>query len=306
MADGKWIAELTPGMPLFEAAQRVIQIRLQVVHDFLPRAVREASRDPEFVHQLRVGTRRADAAFRIFRSCFTGRHYRKARERLRTVRRAAGEARDWDVFLLDLATREANASAVHRPGLDLLMGHAIGRRIEAQTALDALESGTGETFDQFVQQVLLALSPPEDGTAPIFIDLARPMILSRIEKLREATSGNLETYEQLHQVRIAGKRLRYAIEVVADCFPTSLRTELYPRIEEMQDILGRVNDSHVAITRLQILREKLRGWPQIARRCKSGIDSLLKFHQRRLPTERRRFLRWLSQWESIRPEAYLI
>ncbi|MFO0846796.1 MAG: CHAD domain-containing protein, partial [Gemmataceae bacterium] len=88
MADGKWVRGLTPETPPLEAARLVLARRLAVVTESLPKAIREAHRDPEFVHQLRVGTRRADSALRIFRRCLPGRSYREARERLREVRRA--------------------------------------------------------------------------------------------------------------------------------------------------------------------------------------------------------------------------
>src|SRR5437870_2343843 len=103
MPDGKWIGGLKADTPLPEAARHVLFVRLEVVRDHLPRVIHEAERDPEHVHQLRVGTRRADAALRIFRPCLPEKVYRAARRRLRRLRRAAGEARDWDVFLLRLA-----------------------------------------------------------------------------------------------------------------------------------------------------------------------------------------------------------
>ena len=46
--------------------------------------------------------------------------------------------------------------------------------------------------------------------------------------------------------RIGAARLRYAMEVFADCFPPPFREVLYPMVEEMQEILGRANDSQVA------------------------------------------------------------
>src|SRR3954452_5666961 len=98
MADGKWIRGLRPDLPLAEAAREVLTARLEVVRNYLPKAMRQADEDTEFVHQLRVGTRRSDAALRLFRTCLPGRAYRGAKGRLRAIRRAAGAARDWDVF----------------------------------------------------------------------------------------------------------------------------------------------------------------------------------------------------------------
>ena len=98
-------------------------------------------------------------------------------------------------------------------------------------------------------------------------------------------------------MRIAGKRLRYAMEVFADCFSLQFRESLYPRVEEMQEMLGRANDSHVAEGRLTDLRLRMRrGWAAEWKRVQAGVESLLRFHQRRLPQERKRFLRWWEEW----------
>src|SRR5579871_6443332 len=105
MAEGKWISNLKPDAALDDAARHVLFVRLQVVKDYLPKAALEADDDSEYVHQLRVGTRRADAALRIFGDCLPKKIYKKARRRLRQLRRAAGATRDWDVFLDRKSTR---------------------------------------------------------------------------------------------------------------------------------------------------------------------------------------------------------
>src|SRR5436305_12918635 len=101
MADGKWIEGLGPKAHTAEAARRVLELRLQVVRISLPLAVHDADRDIEHVHRLRVATRRAGAALKLFESCLPNKAFRRARKQLRAMRRAAGEARDWDVFITD-------------------------------------------------------------------------------------------------------------------------------------------------------------------------------------------------------------
>jgi hypothetical protein len=62
MADGKWIAGLTPEMPIEEAARIVLAVRLSAARHHLPLAAGRADEDVEHVHQLRVASRRAGAA----------------------------------------------------------------------------------------------------------------------------------------------------------------------------------------------------------------------------------------------------
>ncbi len=103
MAAGKWIKELNADMPVLEAARLVISIRLQVVRENLGLALTESEKDPEYVHQLRVGTRRTGAALNIFSTCLPKKLLWRARKELKRLRKVVGEARDWDVFILSLS-----------------------------------------------------------------------------------------------------------------------------------------------------------------------------------------------------------
>jgi CHAD domain-containing protein len=307
MAEGKWISDLRPDTPLADAARHVLFVRLQVIKDYLPRAALEADDDIEYVHQLRVGTRRADAALRIFGACLPKKTHKKARRRLKTLRRAAGAARDWDVFLADLLAREQAADAKHRGGLDFLIGYAIGQRAAVHRDLLAVHQEHGASLEKFLVDTLDAIRPPHDSHAPaILVDAARPLLFQRLKELEQAALADLREYAQLHQVRIAGKRLRYAMEVFADCFDPAFRDSLYPRIEELQEILGRANDSHVAAGRLAELRERGQTLCSTAwSRLQPGVEQLLRSHQRRLPQERRRFLKWWSAWHPTGSEAVM-
>src|SRR5436190_20655542 len=122
MIDGKWIAGLSPEMPVAEAAQVVLSARFEVVRHFLPLAVEKPHDDPEYVHQLRVGTRRAGAALRVFADCLPRKALRAVKRHLRTIRRAAGDARDWDVFLLSLPDERPLSGIGGKPALDFLAG----------------------------------------------------------------------------------------------------------------------------------------------------------------------------------------
>lgn len=298
MPNGKWIPDLSATTPLADAARRVLTVRLEVVRDYLPLALREPDKDPEYVHQLRVGTRRARAALDIFAACLSPKVGRSARKRLRRIRRAAGEARDWDVFLADLVAWAAEKPDKHRPGLDFLTGYAVVQRQAAQVHLEEAGRRFPFSFDRFLADTVAAVQEPQDRELATLNDLARPLLSAQVKELEQAVVGDLEDYEHLHRVRIIGKRLRYAMEVFADCFTPQFREELYPAVEEMQEILGRANDSHVASGRLEALRARLRAQlPAEWKRFRLGFEGLLRFHQRRLPKERRQFLAWWGRWQ---------
>jgi CHAD domain-containing protein len=307
MAEGKWISDLTADTPLADAARRVLMVRLEVVRDYLHHALHQADKDPEYVHQLRVGTRRAGAALKAFAECLSEKEYRKARNRLRRLRRAAGAARDWDVFQLALAEWRPERGAGEQAGLDCLLGYALAQRQVAQELLEAAEDGTAGAFEGFLAETVAAVRAPHgDHGGGSLLDLARPLLGGLLHDLDEAAGRDLDDYDQLHQVRIAGKRLRYAMEIFAECFAAPFRDRLYPAVEEMQEILGRANDSHVAAGRLAELRDRLRKTaPADWKRLRPGVEALLRHHQRRVPQERRRFLKWWRRWQDAGGEAAL-
>ena len=304
MAEGKWISGLSPDMDLAEAARHALTQRLGLVAECLPPAVECAYDDDEHVHQLRVATRRADACMRIFRECLPRRRYESMRDRLRTIRRAAGAARDADVFLIALRDRAAEAKEGDLAGLDFLVAYTLGQREIAQEELESVESGQKSPFEAIVTRTLGTIRSSSGGVKTL-ADLARPTVAELVERLDAATREPLDDYDHLHQVRIAGKRVRYALEILSACFGCAIRECVYPRIEEMQDILGRANDSHVAIARLQRLKLRLKEWPGMKGRAKAGVEGLLRFHQRRLPQEQKRFVAWLKGWCEMGVEGRL-
>lgn len=300
MADGKWIPGLQADLPAVAAARHVLEVRLQAVRNRLPQAVFQADEDVEHVHQLRVSTRRAGAALRIFQDLLPGKVYDRVRKKLRKVRRAAGAARDWDVFLESLSARLGKIASNQKPGLDLLIGLAHGQRMAAQPLLVMATQEPPLELDPVVAEALSSLRLPDGMPAHATLrDLAVPQLTVLLHDLEEAAAGDLNDYEHLHQVRILGKRMRYAMEVFESCFDKSFREVHYPRVEEMQDILGKANDSHVAAQKLTALAERLEKvqgdrW----KRYRPGIVNLLKHHQKRLPEQRDLFVAWWERWRS--------
>lgn len=307
-ADNKWIDGLDKTMTVPAAARKVLHIRLEAVRGRLGPALHQAYEDVEHVHQLRVSTRRAGAALRIFATTLPEKVFDRARKALRRLRRAAGAARDWDVFLLELVKRHSRAPTRSKPGLEVLLGLAHGQRMVAQEELVDTAQNPKRDISRLVPETLSAI---EDSSAQAegrtISELSRNMLRELLAELHQASAENLHDYEHLHHVRICGKNLRYAMEVFGSCFPERFRTEFYPAVESMQDILGLANDSQVASQRLQKIKDRLQITDaKLWKRCQAGIDSLLKFHDKRLPRQREAFLKWWADWKTSGKEARFV
>ena len=295
MADEKWISGLRPHMPTSEAARLTLSRRLEAVQDRLPGAVFQSEEDTEHVHQLRVSSRRASAALRIFADLLPAPLHQKTKKSLRSLRRAAGEARDWDVMLESMRSRLTGSRVPERRGLDFLLGFAQGHRVLAQQHLGEAYASKAEKFKQNIRDIENALDASRPG--PSLTTLAGPMLTTLLQELETAAKSDLQHYEALHKVRILGKQLRYAMEIFECCFAPDFRDKHYPSVVEMQDILGLANDSYSACQRLFALRARLlRTAPKQWSLYRVGIERLIQFHERRLPLQRKKFERWWKAW----------
>lgn len=300
MADGKWIDGLTPGMPMADAAKTALAARFAVVRQFLPLAVERPQEDPEYVHQLRVGTRRAAAALRVFGTALPRKALRAARQTLRTIRRAAGDARDWDVFLASLPESKAFASAAGKPALDFLLGFAIGERTAAQERLVAASAEAGPQFAEQSEDLPTRAREPDDNPPENFGALAAVQLGALFREFTAGVEANPTEAAALHALRISGKRLRYAIEIFADCFPPAMKETIYPAVEGVQELLGGVQDATVGMERLTRIRGTVQAvapkeWP----RLRKGIDALNATLRARIPAGKKAFAAWRKQWLAL-------
>lgn len=291
MADGKWIPGLTPELPVEEAATAVLSARLAAVRKVLPLAVHESDDDPESVHQLRVATRRAAAAVTIFRDYLPGKWRRKARRVLRSLRRAAGDARDWDVFLDFLLDREAG------PAADVLTGYAFGQREAAQVILVGVAAEQAPALDDLCDDVR---AHARDHGPRTLLELGTAELVPLLDGFTASVAANPTSADDLHRLRIAGKRVRYAMEVFAACYAPPFRDRLYPAVERVQQILGAVQDGHVGAARLAALRKRLRTMrPTTAKRIDAGQATLIAELKQRAQNEKRAFRTWVKEWKAL-------
>ncbi len=69
-----------------------------------------------------------------------------------------------------------------------------------------------------------------------------------IEPYLRAAEGELQDAAAMHAFRIQSKQVRYAMEIFGSAFDEEFRTQLYPRIEALQNRLGAINDHVTAQT----------------------------------------------------------
>jgi len=248
----KWIDGAVSDQPVGGVAREVLQARLETVWHWLPLAAERSEADVEYVHRLRVSTRRAVEAVRVFRKMLRPSHRREVKERLRQIRRTANDARDLDV----LAERLAHSTAGNGlRGVTAFLERISLWRKEAQRPIVAvyrelLEERSDYLTNQLLEEIRFS-GKRLRKREPTFGEKA-PKFLKRVsKKFNEAARGDFSNIEALHAFRLAGKRLRYTMEILAGAFDPAFRSDLYPKVEQLQDYLGKVNDHATAQTRFQ-------------------------------------------------------
>jgi inorganic triphosphatase YgiF len=179
-----------------------------------------SSDDPEYLHQLRVGLRRLRSVFRAFRDLEP--RSGPLRRRLRRFGPTLGEARDWDVLA---------------PKLHCIPAQARRARAAARALV-----GTRE-FQETLVRVLrwIEEAPWRTTEEPLTAFAARAL-----ERLHRKVLKKVDWDDagERHRLRIRVKRLRYAADAFADCFPRPSR--YLEALERLQDDFGELNDLAVA------------------------------------------------------------
>lgn len=299
MSDGKWIPDLTPDMPVVDAARTVLAARFGVVRHFLPLAAESPWADAEHVHQLRVGTRRTGAALRVFADCLPKKPLKAAKKALRAIRQAAGGARDWDVFLESLASAKALNTAAGKPALDFLRGYGFGERTAAQQPLETAAEDDGPDFEAASADALAGATAPDDGP-DTFGELAFAQLGELLAAFDLAVGENPTEPAALHELRILAKQVRYAMELFAGCFAPPLKDDLYPAVEAVQEILGGIQDAAVGVENITDLRDRAKAampaeWPRIQK----GITGLIAAQRAKMPAGKKAFAAWRKTWAAV-------
>lgn len=244
----KWIEDIGPAAPVSLLAERTLKARLRNARAALDACQHDCQH--EQIHRLRVAMRRAVAALEAFRDWLPTRRQRKLKKLLHQGRRAAGKVRDLDVFARQLEPSLVgldHAAALVATRVSTQRRHALpkvarvrvkfGKRDFRRQAIDLLRrvrwrAGADDQPEPTVRQEALRCLQPA------------------IEQFRTASQADLSHIDYLHGFRIAGKNLRYSLEIFGNVIDEQRRDALLAELIELQDRLGDINDLWLAVGRL--------------------------------------------------------
>ena len=239
------IPDLHPGMHLDTAARHVILARFEQMASYRDAVLEDT--DIENLHDMRVCSRRLRAAWRSFGTLFPGKRIVRFQREARDITRTLGTVRDLDVMLESLEKAERRAPGELLDGFDSFYGY-IGsiRAGEFELLTRALQKWHPNQFIEFFDQ---AESDPFahavlfEEQAHVVLSALAHEFLSHQPCLTDPTAS-----EEQHVMRIAGKRLRYAIEIFASCLSNT--GQLLHILKTVQEDLGTLHDCDVMVESL--------------------------------------------------------
>ena len=211
--------------------------------------------DPEYVHDMRVATRRLRTALLVFADVIPEKARLEWQRELRWIGLGLGRVRDCDVELDRVKRMAADAPNPERSALLIFANRVQIKRARRRAKL--LKQLDSPRF-----MALKALARPwiemradsalvRNGDGPAYI--AGPRIVSEWDARMLAacrTAEQIPTAENVHALRISIKHLRYAVEYFADLEGHGAKHRA-KQLGRLQNILGARQDAAILLRHIR-------------------------------------------------------
>jgi CHAD domain-containing protein len=227
----------------------MLRAGLPVTTELLLRRARELERQLPLaiagndtgVHQARVASRRLREAVPILAGETKAR--RKAERKIRKLTQALGTVRELDVTVRIL-DEFAQTNSLPRNALeDVRMLVVAERDRRREVMLERLRHVNTEKLNRRLEEASIVTALVNSAE---WREALTTRVSHRVKRLRQAVqkAGQMYAAEQLHDVRIATKKLRYALELIADARIAAVRP-LVNTLKRAQETLGTLHDLQV-------------------------------------------------------------
>lgn len=248
--------------------------------------------DHEYLHDLRVATRRARFALKLFEDVVGAEYAGSLRAELKWIASLLGEVRDLDVFLVRI---HDHMSRIHSDtGFARLVEDHLN--LQRLAHLENLRSALREErYTELVNALRALPDHPVSGSSSAAKTGSRLIFKTakKFHRLLDMPAAELGM-EDLHRIRIKFKRLRYISEFFRPFFGKKLGGHIKTCIA-FQDRLGLLNDATVAERNLRKLAKALSG--KLSDTDLLSLGALIQL-QRSIAEEQR--LEFIETWNDFR------
>ncbi|MCU7838074.1 MAG: CHAD domain-containing protein [Candidatus Thiodiazotropha sp. (ex Troendleina suluensis)] len=217
----------------------------------------KANLDSEFLHDLRVATRRTRSAMSQIKGVFDPQQLEPFKQGFGWIGKVTGETRDLDVYLLHYPSFRAGLPKVLQDDLDPFYTFLQQHHKKAQAEL--VKKINSPHFRKTLKswRNWLQSSPEKSTQAPNASHATAQLADQRISKLYKRVLKNGSTIgpdspaEQLHDLRKQCKKLRYLMEFFQSLYPKPAIREPIKALKIILDNLGEFQDLEVQAQSLE-------------------------------------------------------
>lgn len=244
----RWMNGIKRDTLVRDAVRLTLQHQLNAVLHFLAFAAEKSCDDVEYVHHLRVSVRRMGTALRVYRRALPKKELSSIRKKLETIRRAAGKARDLDVFLEHVIGTGTGSS-------NSLAAQIKHQREKAQRPIVRcfVKAGRKKGLKNRLFKLLARIQKNNESASRLIGVWAKKQLRDAIKRFHHARPSDINDLRSVHCFRIRTKELRYTIELLDAAFPVERTCSVFPLVETLQQRLGDINDRAVTISILNEL-----------------------------------------------------
>ena len=214
--------------------------------------------DIEFLHDLRVATRRARFALHLFRDNVGEEWSETLRKELSWIAKSLGKVRDIDVFQEKFSEQFRKIGA-SEDIIQSVVGHyTCKRQRNLEKMREDLQSGRyEELLDRLRKLEDTMLRKGQTQEVPV-VELVPGLIGAVLDRMSGWLDRSAESLSpnDLHELRIEFKGLRYTTEFFSDLYAGEMRRVIRGFVQ-FQDCLGLYQDAQVATQTLRRFSEKI-------------------------------------------------
>ncbi|MBD3272418.1 MAG: CHAD domain-containing protein [Elusimicrobia bacterium] len=243
--------------------------------------------DIEYVHRMRVASRRLRGALWTFKELLPSKKRKKIRDLIRIVTKALGPGRDLDTMMTFLQRAQARVKNRDlKKGISLIVLTLKNKRQSVQPAIiDALDVMKKKKIRKKLKKIIDTMRITKKkfpfGSARV---LAEHTILVRLHEMLafEHVVAQEHNIHELHRLRIAARHLRYTLESFKPVYGIALKPFI-DAARQIQRLLGHMHNFDVWVASLQTLgpsigdlRSGTTGIPYLIDRCLHNRTSLYR------------------------------
>lgn len=245
--------ELSGEQNVHSAVAKICHVMIRAARQNEPGIIDDI--DTEFLHSYRVSLRKLRSILSLIKGAFTADVTKELKDEFGELAKKTNQLRDLDVYLLEEEALKSILPESTRPGLDRMFSDFKSERKKALSQIRRhLKSKKYQEKISRYQQLFckgdLGYGKRGEHTIGAIIELELKRHLKKVKKLGYKIERDTPN-EEIHELRIECKKLRYLLESFNSILPKKSLEYVVRKLRKLQNVLGDFNDFSVQINSLE-------------------------------------------------------